>query len=316
MKKWISISLICLLAAFASSACDEFLLGSARDNVQKTFRVEQGGNLFLDSDSGSVEVTSEGIDEVRVTVDREARGATEAEAEQTLKQQRIDFRQDGKDVYIQARRPGGSFFGNSWGNRLQLRFVILVPGRYNLDLKTGGGSIRVNDLEGTVLARTLGGSLHFGQIKGSVNGHTSGGSITLEGGSGPLDVDTSGGSIRIGKVYGPVKAHTSGGSISVDEVQGTIEASTSGGSVNATITRQPEGDCELRTSGGSIRARLRPDLDLNLQAETMGGTVQTDIPVTVQGKISRNRLEAKMNHGGPRLLLHTLGGSISINEMP
>jgi DUF4097 and DUF4098 domain-containing protein YvlB len=315
MKNTIWIAFAFLAAALVSSACDGVLLGSAHDNVQRTFRVEQGGKLSLDSDSGSIEITSGGMDEVRVDVDREVRGATDAEAEQNLKDLRIDFRQDGRDVTIRSRYEHDHSLGFNWGNRLRLRFVILVPSRYNLDLKTGGGSIKVSDLEGTVSARTMGGSLHFGQIKGPVNGHTSGGSIALEGGSGPLEVDTMGGSIRIGKVYGPVKARTSGGSITVEEVQGTIQASTSGGSVNATITRQPEGDCELSTSGGSIHARLSRDLNLNLEAGTMGGRVRTNIPVTMQGEANPHRLEAKMNQGGPRLRLHTLGGSISIDEI-
>ena len=303
-------------AALLSAACSEMSLGSARDNIQKSFRVESDGKLILDSDSGSVEVSSSGSTEVHVEVEREVKGFTNEEAEQALKQLTIDFRQEGQNIYVRARNPMNHFFGFNRGNQLRLRFIIAVPAHYNLDLKTGGGSISVKDLEGTVLARTSGGSLYFGRIKGSVNGQTSGGGITLEGGSGPLEVSTSGGSIRIGKVGGPVKARTSGGSISVDEVQGTIQASTSGGHVDATITGQPEGDCELSTSGGSIHVRLNRNLNLNLLAKTSGGSVKAEnIPLSLQGEISRSRLEAKMNQGGPRLMLHTSGGSISIDEI-
>ena len=311
--KWISLALL-FTAALLSSACYDVSLGSAADTVHRSFRVGPGGKLFLDSTAGSIEVSSGGQNEVRVDVERELRGATDAEAEDQLRDLRMEFRQEGNDVHIHVRHPD-NFFGSVWGNRLRLRFVILVPDQYNLELKTGGGSIRVNDLEGTVAARTSGGSLHFGHIKGSVSGQTSGGSIRLEGGTGPMDVGTSGGSIRIGRVAGPVKAHTSGGSIKVEEVQGMIHASTSGGGVDATITRQPEGDCELSTSGGSIHARLSRDLNLELTAKTSGGSVRTNLPVNVQGERSRSRLEARLNQGGPRLLLHTSGGSITIDEI-
>ena len=316
MKKSICIALLLLTAAFLSSACDEFLPASEHDTVLKTFKAEPGGKLSLDSDTGSIEVRPGGANEVRVEVEREVRGATNEEAARQLKDLRMDFRQEGNDVYVNARRPGDQFFSGNWGNRLRLSFVITVPARYNLDLRTGGGSISVNDLEGAILARTSGGSLRFGEIKGSVNGRTSGGSITVEGGFGPMDVNTSGGSIRIGKVNGPVKAHTSGGSITVDEVQGQIQASTSGGGVQASLTRQPEGDCELSTSGGSIHARIRRNLNLDLTAKTSGGSVRSNLPITIQGEVSRSRLEGKMNQGGPRLLLHTSGGSISIDEIP
>ena len=300
--------------ALLTSGCDEMLRGSARDYVHKSFRVEPGGRLVLDSDSGSIEVSSGGMDQVRVDVERELRGSSDLEAEQNLKQMRLDFRQDGNDIHIYARRPEDRFSAN-WGSRLRLRFVVLVPDRYDLDLKTGGGSINVNDLEGTVRAKTLGGSLNFGHIQGALDGETSGGSITLAGGTGPVNVETSGGSIKIGRVQGPVKAHTSGGSVAVEEVQGRIKATTMGGSVRATLTSQPDGDCELSTSGGSIHASLNRNLDLNLDASTSGGSVRTDIPVTTQGEISKRRLNGRMNAGGPNLRLHTLCGNFTITAI-
>lgn len=303
-----------VLGALFFAGCDNFALESVRDDVHRSFGVEPGGTLTLDSDRGSVEVSSGGTDQLRVDVERTVRGNTNDDIRRVLDDLSLDFRQEGKDVHITARLSDGTF-GFGKGNRLQLRYIVLVPDKYNLDLRTGGGSITVNDLEGTVQARTAGGSLQFGRIKGSVNGRTSGGSIRLDGGSGPVDVKTSGGSIQIGKVEGPVIAHTSGGGIKVEEVRGRIEASTSGGSVEATITNQPEGDCELRTSGGSIRARLSKNLNLNLEARTSGGSIHTNVPVVVVGNMSRNRLEAKMNQGGPGLRLLTSGGSITISGL-
>jgi hypothetical protein len=303
-----------ILSSIFAGGCDPLALNSIRDDVHKTFTVQPGGTLILDSDRGSIEVSSGGMDQVRVDIEREIGAANTDEAKQVLNELNLNCRQEGNNVYIMARYPGNRF-GIGWGNRLKLRFVILVPDKYSLDMKTGGGSITVNDLQGTIQARTSGGSLNFGHINGSVNGRTSGGSIRLEGGSGPVDVETSGGSIRIGKAEGPVDARTSGGGIKVEEVRGRIRASTSGGSIEATITSQPEGDCELSTSGGSIRAQLNRNLNMDLDAKTSGGSVHTNIPVTVKGSVSRNRLEAKMNEGGPKLRLHTSGGSITLNEM-
>jgi len=309
----IAVAVVLLFTAtLAWTGCTEISLGSAHDNVQKNFRVEPGGNLILDSDSGSIEINSGASDEVRIDVEREVRATTDAEADRILRDLDLNFRQEGKNVSIRARHESLSFF--RLGNPLRLRFAITVPRKYNLDLKTGGGSISVQDLEGTVAARTSGGSLHFGRIEGAVKAHTSGGSIHLDGGSGPLDVDTSGGSIHIGQVNGPVRAHTSGGSVSVEQVQGKIQASTSGGHISATISKQPEGDCELETSGGSIDVRLNRNLNLNVLARTSGGSVRANIPLTVQGEISRSRLEGKMNQGGPQLMLHTSGGNISIDQ--
>jgi DUF4097 and DUF4098 domain-containing protein YvlB len=313
-KSWF-LGLLLVLATLSLNACSELMLGGIQDNVQKNFIVEPGGKLTLDSDLGSVEVMPGTGNALAIQVDREVKAATKEDAEKILKDLTLDFQQDGKSVLVRAKINRGNFFGGNWGNRIRLKFKITVPSKYDLDLKTGGGSIRVDDLEGAVVARTSGGSLHFGRITGPVNANTSGGSINLEGGNGPIDVNTSGGSIRIGKVAGPVKAHTSGGSISVEEVMGEINASTSGGSVSATISKQPGADCELNTSGGSVRVTLNRNLNLNLLAKCSGGSIHTDLPITVQGEFSKSHLEAKLNAGGPQLYLHTSGGGITISEL-
>ena len=310
------LSLLVILAIVSSAGCStRGLLGEVQDNLQKGFQVEPGGKLTLDSDLGSVEVTSGTGNTVDIRVGRNLKANSKEDAEKILKDMSIDIHQEGKNVFVTARLKRGGLFGSNWGNHIQLKFMIIVPSKYDLDLKTAGGSIRVNDLEGSVAAHTSGGSLHFGQIAGPVTAHTSGGSIHLDGGKGSVDVNTSGGSIKIGKVAGSVKAHTSGGSISVDEVMGAIQASTSGGSVSATISQQPGAESELNTSGGSVHVRLKRDLNINLLAKCSGGSISTDIPLTVQGEIGKSRLEAKLNQGGPQLYLHTSGGGISISEL-
>ena len=313
-ETWFCLSLL-LLAIFISTACSTpGLLGDTQDGLQKSFQVEPGGMLTLVSDRGDVEINPGTGNKVGIRVESGAKGHTKVDAEKILKEMSLDFRQEGNNVFVTAKYLGGGIFGSKWGTGIRLKFVITVPSKYNLDLKTAGGSINVSNLEGSVVAHTSGGSLHFGQITGPVTASTSGGGINLDGGKGTVVVDTSGGSIRIGKVAGTVKAHTSGGSISVDDVMGTIQASTSGGSVSATISKQPEADCELNTSGGSVRVKLSKDLNLNLLAKCSGGSISTDIPLNVQGKISKSQLEAKLNNGGPQLYLHTSGGGITISE--
>jgi hypothetical protein len=63
---------------------------------------------------------------------------------------------------------------------LNVKFIIKVPLSYNVNLITSGGSISVDDLEGTVDIRTSGGNLGLVNIKGPVTGKTSGGSIYIK----------------------------------------------------------------------------------------------------------------------------------------
>ena len=304
------------------------------DTISETFDVSPGGNLVVDADIGAIKVITHGKNIVAVEIIRKLDTNSKKEADKILEDLTIDFEQQGENVTIIAKLDDSDWnFWNKIRRKIKVEFSIIVPNQYNVDLKTSGGSISVDDLEGFVTSKTSGGSLNFGKIDGPVNGRTSGGSITLDGCTGDADIKTSGGSLNIGDVdgnvvaktsggsiniaraKGPIDAGTSGGSISVEEVMGKINARTSGGSVNAKISYQPGGPCSLSTSGGSINVYLAEDIQVTVDARTSGGKVRTDFPVTIQGEIKKSRLNADINGGGPELVLRTSGGNINIKEL-
>ena len=85
--------------------------------------------------------------------------------------------------------------------------------------------------------------------------------------------------------------------------------------MSAVISTQPAGDCSLTTSGGSITVHMKDDIGVDLNAKTSGGKVSSDLPVVIQGEISKHRIRGKINGGGPELYLKTSGGSIRIKRM-
>jgi DUF4097 and DUF4098 domain-containing protein YvlB len=341
MKTFHRFSTLCILgisfllySSCASRTNSNFYDQDFEDSIKKSFRVGSGGTLNIETDVGSIEVQADGGSQVKVEVFRDVDARSRGEIDDILEDFAIDFDQRDDDVFITGEwKDKSSRWWSRRRTRLKLRYVVSVPTRFNVDLQTSGGSISVDDLEGKVNSKTSGGSLNFGDIKGPVHGRTSGGSITLEGCEGTANVRTSGGGIHIGEVDGDVEAHTSGGSITierangevnagtsgggikVEEVMGAIEATTSGGSVTAHISQQPKGRCYLKTSGGSVKVYLAEDIGVDLDARTSGGHVETDFPVTVQGKINKRSLQAEVNSGGPELILRTSGGSIYLRKM-
>lgn len=285
--------------------------GDIEDSINKSFTVAPGGQLILDTQRGSIEVHGSAGNRVDIEVIRKAKTSDTNKAKEIFEYLRFDFKQSGNDVTIKGIKTTSS---SKKLNELRVKFILTIPESYNVDLKTSGGSISVEDLEGTVDLETSGGSLGLNNIKGPVMGKTSGGSISIGTVDGNVKVNTSGGSISIDNAYGTVDAHTSGGGITVNEVMGTIRADTSGGSIKAYISEQPKGDCRLKTSGGSITVYLAEDVALNLDAGTSGGSIHTEFPVTIQGNINKRELKAQINGGGPELYLHTSGGSIYIKK--
>ena len=236
----------------------------AKPNLsEKTFKVKPGGTLYLESDAGAVEVVSHAANTVEVQVKQ--RGDNQDSFV-------VSYEQDGNDVKIVGEKKGLSFWSST-----SVKFLIKVPEDYNVDLRTGGGSIDLSDLRGQV------------------------------------DAYTSGGSIRLGQIEGDVDVKTSGGSIKVEEVAGNIEAHTSGGSIKATITKQPTKDCELTTSGGSVTAYLAPSIAVDLVASTNGGSVSSEFDVNVT--LKKRSLKGTINGGGPSLVLKTSGGSVRVKKL-
>ena len=57
---------------------------------------------------------------------------------------------------------------------------------------------------------------------------------------------------------------------------------------------------------------MDPGVGLEIDASTSGGSVDTDLPVTVRGSISKPALRGQLNGGGNRLRLRSSGGGIRI----
>ena len=273
------------------------------DNIEKSFQVAPSGRLTIDSDRGSIEVRTTTRNVVDVLIKREVKSKYARSAEEILKDFVVTFEQNGRDVQITAKFERDQQLWDDNRNRLRVQFVITVPKKYNLDLRTGGGGISVADLEGEVRSQTSGGSLRFGEIKGPVWGRTSGDSIKLEGCEADVDVKTSGGSIAIGNVGGELKAHTSGGSLRFGEIKGPVWGRASGGSIKL---KKCEGDVDIETSGGGIEVG---NVDGQVTAKTSGGSIHI-------GRAT-GRVRARASGGGitveevmGQVIATTSGGSV------
>lgn len=234
---------------------------AAANEEIRTFNVNSGGTLYVDSDAGSIDVESHNSDTVTVEVQRRSVGMDDF---------KVEMEQDGNDVKIAGERV------SRWsGWNTNVRFLVKVPSNYNVDLNTGGGSIDIQDLTGKVDAFTSGGSIELGQIRGDVDVKTSGGSIRVEEVAGNIDANTSGGSIKAVISEQPTKdcrLKTSGGSVTAylkPSIAVNLNASTSGGRVRSDFTVDgtvkkskirgtingggPE--LYLKTSGGSVNIK-------------------------------------------------------------
>jgi len=285
--------------------------------VEKTFAVQPGGKLKVETQGGDIRVLTSAENSVKVVAKERIRASSDAEADDILKKLSLTIEQESDGVIATATYDKGSsgFHFGSWPP-VQVSFTVTVPANYNVELKTSGGDVSVADLQGKVSARTSGGDISLGRIGGDVHAGTSGGNVRLAESTGAAKLGTSGGDIRVGRVVGPADLDTSGGDIEVDSVENTLQASTSGGDVSAGIAGALQGDCRLSTSGGRVRVSVAKTAAFDLDASTSGGDVDAaGLTITIEkGGSGRSRLAGKVNGGGHLLKLRSSGGDIDVKS--
>ena len=298
-----------------------------QDVINKSFTANAGGTLSMNVDRGSIKIVTAKGDKVEIEVVRELKRASAEKAREAFDQHKIDFAQDGDTIRIEADNNGGF---KSLFNNMQVEYTVTVPAKFNVELRTAGGNIAVDDLDGQAKVQTSGGNLDFGVITGEIDARTSGGNIKIKGGGKNVKVQTTGGSVAIGNVDGDLAVKSSGGNLTLEHIKGAIEAQTTGGSikiasaggpikaassggnVSAELTDQASGECTLKTTGGSIKVAVPEKIAVDLNASTSGGEVTSDF----DGEFNKQRtkLVAKINGGGPQMKLSTSGGNVDIRK--
>jgi hypothetical protein len=134
----------------------------------------------------------------------------------------------------------------------------------------------------------------------------------------PAGVDFVGTTVN-GDVYAsdlPADARVSSvnGDVEVSAA-GTARGTTVNGSVVATVGKAGwSGTLEFSTVNGGIRLTLPADLDADVDASTVNGSIDSDFPITVQGRMRPREFHGRIGKGGRKLELSTVNGSIELRK--
>lgn len=281
--------------------------------VEKSFSVQPGGTLHLETQGGNITVQPSSDSTVKITAKQKIRANTDAEADEVLKKLTLTLEQQGNDItgIAKLEKP----MGFNWGsNPVQVDFIVTAPASFVNELRTSGGNIILGDFSARIHARTSGGDIRLGKELGDVDASTSGGNVTLAEGRSAVKLSTSGGDVTVGHAVGPTDLSTSGGNIKIEVVENSVRASTSGGDISAGIVGVLKGDSSLSTSGGRVKVRLDKAAAFRLDASTSGGDVEADgLTITIErGGRGKSRLAGAVNGGGPLLKLRSSGGDVIV----
>ncbi len=269
---------------------------------EKTFNIQPGKNLRVETSSGDVTVTTWDKSEVYIKVlgNEKARDKVD-----------FSFKNDDDEVSVTAKREG-SFF-NWFSSGIRMKFEIKVPAEFNSNINTSGGDIMIGGISGNNKLRTSGGDVWVKNTDGVLKVTTSGGEINLDSNSGQMDVSTSGGNVKAREFKGDLSASTSGGDIYLKGSNSKIFAETSGGDITLDYVGINKG-IDLETSGGDIKIKLPSDFNASANMHTSGGDIECDLTANRAKRISSSRFEADLNDGGAFLTVKTSGGDISVRK--
>ena len=197
--------------------------------------------------------------------------------------------------------------------KLSISYKITVPTDTTVKAGTGSGSIKVSGVSGSVTSGSGSGSIRVEDVGGDARLRTGSGSIKAENVGGNFHGSTGSGSIHASLAgASEVEVSTGSGSIKVTGINGSLRAKTGSGSVR--LTGAPEGDWSVTTGSGGITVDFPEGSSFDLKASASSGSVTTDFPITIQGKISRRKLEGTVGDGGHSVRLSSSSGSIRIGN--
>lgn len=207
-----------------------------------------------------------------------------------------------------------------------------------ITLHSGSGSITATDIEGSARIESSYGSLTCERM--------SGGSLALKSGSGRIeiaqatfttcDAETSYGSVTVRGLQGDtLKCQSGSGSIDVSDGDASaMDLSTSYGRVRARgITTAdlravsssgsvevicspacpPDLTASARSAYGSVTFTAPPGFAGRVTLASGYGPVETDLPVTITGRIGdKKRIEGTVGQGSGSLALETSSGSVTL----
>jgi len=290
MKKILFISLLFIAGALYAG------------EIKKEYNASPGGLLETDiKTGGSIEVTGWNEDKVQVIVN--FRGS------------KLD---EDINLQIEESSKGVSINVFAYNNsNSDLEFVVKVPQKYDLDLKTMGGEIQITNVQGELEGETMGGNIDLSELKGEAKFKTMGGNIDLSESDVDGKVSTMGGNIMFRDVIGDMDGSTMGGNVTYKNKSRKgkdgkeVKISTMGGNIDVA---EAMSGADVSTMGGNIDIRKAAEF---IKASTMGGNIDIDeidgwVKASTMGGDINVEMTGDPDKGDRDVNISSMGGDIDL----
>jgi hypothetical protein len=125
--------------------------------------------------------------------------------------------------------------------------------------------------------------------------------------SGDVMVSGAEGEVRGGSVSGDVQLlHLRANAVKASSVSGDVDVS-----IDALTG---DGTLKFTSVSGDVTVTLPPSIDADVTMRSVSGDLDTDFPLTLNGRMDRHALEARIGRGGRALDVSTVSGDVKLRS--
>ena len=256
---------------------------------EKRFPTPLTGRLELTNPNGRTRILGEDRDDILVRGHKQARAESPSAAAQLLEAIELVGIETASGVLVFE-----SEIPRSWNRHGNIDLEVLVPRDTQVHITSSNGKVCLQGL------------------RHGVRAHSSNGSIRLEDIMGTIELITANAKICCSETDGQLVARSSNGKIDVEGHRGSIDAATSNGLIRAQVVELSGEGLKLATSNGRIVLELpdQPDAEVDIRVDN--GVIRNELKMTESVPQRNGRLRGRLGRGGCPIKLRTSNGTISL----
>lgn len=125
------------------------------------------------------------------------------------------------------------------------------------------------------------------------------------------------GNVRITGAEGIVRGSSVSGDVEMRALRATsVRASSVSGDIDVTIDALiGDGDLNFNSVSGNVVAMLPANVDADVSMRSVSGEFDSEFPLTLNGRMNRRSLEARIGKGGRMIEVHTVSGDVRLRAI-
>ncbi|MFQ6117616.1 MAG: DUF4097 domain-containing protein, partial [Candidatus Bipolaricaulia bacterium] len=263
-------------------------MAKIQDSFQKTLEVKEPLRLEVETGSGDMAVRRGREGRLLVFGEFQVRARSEEEArriaEQIVEDPPIEVAGDLVRIGDLSRYDFGPW---PFGPSVMIDLTIEAPAETAAHLSSGSGDQEVKGLRGPIRADAGSGDVEIEAAEADIKVDTGSGDIAVARVRGGVEADAGSGDIELEKIAGRAAVDVGSGDLHLKEMGSDIAVDAGSGDITVESAIGDHARWALEAGSGDVSLLLPRDSQFELRAEIDSGEVESDLPLTVSGKVGK-----------------------------